>query len=261
MFRSFLLISIRNLSRQKGYSLINILGLTLGLTVSFLIILYIFDELSYDRFHRDSDRIYRVAVTGKLGEMPLDVAVTPGPMGPTLSRELPEVEDYTVFFHVGGSQLLRANDRKFYDNHLIYADTSFFRIFTFDMEYGDPVTALKVPYSVVLTESIAKKFFGDTNPVGENILLNNQYNLTITGVIKDPPVETHLAMNLLVSFETLVEQRGHHIFDDWGNMMYYTYLKLKPFVDPDTFTSKISNFLNEYTGEDLEKENIQMASC
>ncbi len=258
MLRSFLIISIRNLSRQKGFSLINILGLTLGLTVGFLIILYIFDELSYDRFHKDYDRIYRIAIDGKLGEMPLNVAVTPGALGHTLKRELPDIEDYTVFFHVGGSQLLSAGDKKFYDNHMVYADTNFFRIFTFNMIYGDPVEALKEPYSVILTKSVAHKYFGNRNPVGEKIKLNNQYDLTVTGVIQDPPSETHLAINLLTSFQTLVKERGPGILDDWGSMMYYTYLKLKPGIDPISFEHKISDFLNKFAGEDMEKENIEM---
>ncbi len=258
MLRSFLIVFIRNLTRQKGFSLINILGLTLGLTVSFLIILYIFNELSYDRFHKDSGRIYRIAIEGKLGEMPLNVAVTPGALGHTLKRELPEIEDYTVFFHVGGSQLLRAGEKKFYDSHMIYADTSFFRIFTFNMIYGNPAEALKAPRSVVLTESVARKYFGDANPVGEILRLNNQTNLTVTGVINDPVEETHLAFNLLTSFQTLVEERGPGILDDWGDMMYYTYLKLKPGIEPKSFEAKISDFLNKYAGENMEEENIEM---
>ncbi len=258
MLRSFLLISFRNLNRQKGYSIINILGLTLGLTVSFLIILFIFSELSYDRFEKDYDRIYRVAIRGKLGEMPLDVAVTPGALGHTLKDKLPEIEDYTVFFHVGGSQLLRVGNKKFYDSHMVYADTGFFKIFDFKMIYGNPSGALKAPYSVILTESIAHRFFGNENPVGETIRLNNQFDLTVTGVIQDPPEETHLAVNLLTSFSTMLEQRGHHILEDWGNMMFYTYLKLNPSVDPKSFEEKIANFLKDYTGEDFEKENIEM---
>ncbi len=258
MLRSFLIISVRNLSRQKGFSLINILGLTLGLTVSFLIILYIFNELSYDRFHKDYDRIYRVAVEGKLGEMPLNVAVTPGALGHTLGRELPGIDDYTVFFHAGGSQLLRAGSRKFYENHLVYADTSFLKIFTFKMIYGDPVEALRLPYSAVLTKSTAQKFFGRGNPVGKIIKLNNQYDLTVTGVIEDPPEETHLALNLLTSFQTLVKQRGPQILDDWGSMMFYTYLKLNPSVDKSAFEKKLANFLKDYSGEFLEEDNIDM---
>ena len=258
MLRSFLIISIRNLSRQKGFSMINILGLTLGLTVGFLIILYIFDELSYDRFHKDYQRIYRIAIEGKLGEMPLNVAVTPGALGHTLKEELPDIEDYTVFFHVGGNQLMRAGNHKFYDSHMVYADSGFFRIFTFDMLYGDPAEALKKSGSVVLTRSLSRKYFGDTNPLGENIRLNNQTNLTVTGVIQDPPAETHLALNLLTSFETLLDDRGHNIMDNWGNMMFYTYLKLKPGVDPEAFRLKIRDFLKKYAGEDMAEENIEM---
>ncbi|HYW96265.1 MAG TPA: ABC transporter permease [Bacteroidales bacterium] len=258
MLRSFLIISFRNLSRQKGFSLINILGLTLGLTIGFLIILYIFNEVSYDRFHKDYDRIYRVAIRGKLGEMPINVAVTPGALGHTLKKELPEIEDYTMFFHVGGSQLMRAGDKKFYDNHMLYADTGFFRIFTFKMIYGDQATALSAPYSVVLTQSLAMKYFGDMNPVGETIRLNNQYDLTVTGVIEDPGDKTHLAMNMLTSFLTYADQRGPVVYDDWGSMMFYTYLKLKPETDPVVFERKISRFLDEYSGEDMEEENIEM---
>jgi putative ABC transport system permease protein len=127
MLKNFITISVRNILRQKGFSLINLLGLTLGLTVGFMIVIYIYNELSYDKFHKEYDRIFRVAVSGKLAEMPLNVAVTPGALGIHLKKDLPEVEEYTMFEHNGGNQLLQIENEKYYDQHIIYADTNFFK--------------------------------------------------------------------------------------------------------------------------------------
>lgn len=258
MLRNFLIISFRNLIRQKGFSLINLLGLTLGLTVSFLILLYVFDELSYDKFHKDYDRIYRIAIRGHLGEMPLNVAVTPGALAINLAEELPEVESYALFEHVSGDQLFRSGDKKFYENHLVYTDENFFKTFTFNFLYGDPGEALEVPYSIVLKKSISQRFFGTTNSIGESIKLNNDKDYTVTGIIDDPPPETHLAVNFLASFSTRVAENGANMYEDWGSLMYYSYIKLKQGVSREAFEKKLNEYLNQKISEEDEESNIQI---
>jgi putative ABC transport system permease protein len=258
MLKNFLIISFRNLIRQKGFSLINLLGLTMGLTVSFLILLYVFNELSYDKFHKDSHRIYRIAISGNLGEMPLNVAVTPGALAMNLAREMPEVEEYTLFEHLSGDQLFRSGDNKFYENHLVYADERFFRIFNFTFLYGDPETALTDPYTLVLKRSISERFFGTANSIGEIIKLNNDKDYIVTGIIEDPPDETHLAVNFIASFATRVSETKTNMYEDWGSMMYYSYLKLKEGVSKELFENKMADFLNKKLLEEDEETKIKI---
>lgn len=230
----------------------------MGLTVSFLILLYVFNELSYDKFHKDSDRLYRIAISGNLGEMPLNVAVTPGALAMNLAKEMPEVEAYTLFEHLSGDQLFRSGDKKFYENHLIYADEKFFQIFNFKFLYGDPETALDEPYSLVLKKSISKRFFGTENSLGEIIKLNNDKDYIVTGIIEDPPDETHLAVNFIASFATRISETGNNMYEDWGSMMYYSYIKLKPEVSKELFETKMADFLNEKLMEEDEETKIKI---
>ena len=258
MFKNFIIISFRNLVRQRGFSLINLLGLTMGLTVSFLILLYIFNELSYDKFHKDSDRIYRIAIKGNLGDRPLNVAVTPGALVHNLGNDMPEVEQYSMFEHLGSDQLFRNGDKKYYENHLIYADSNFFTIFSFNFLYGDPHTALIDPYTIVLKESISKKFFGTSNSVGKTLRINNERDYLITGVIQDPPSETHLPVNFIASFETRIRENGPDMLNNWGAMMYYSYIKLREGVDKANFQNKIKNYLVEKLDEEIEEGKFSL---
>lgn len=258
MFKSFLIVSMRSLIRQKGFSLINLLGLTIGLTVSFLILLYVFSELSYDKFHRDHQQIYRVAMRGNLGDMPINVAVTPGALGLNIQREMPEVEHYTMFEHITGDQLFSTGEAKFYESHLIFADSNFFDIFNFHLIYGDKNQALKEPNSIVLTSELAQKYFGTANPVGKQLKLNNSKDLTITGVLGEVPEETHLPIKTLVSFQTRVSEQNGSMLEDWGSLMYYTYIKLSESTVPDVLEGKLKTYLNLKMQDEFKNLNINI---
>ncbi len=259
MFRNFFLISLRNLSRQKGFSFINILGLSLAFTVGFLIILYILSELSFDKFHKDYQRIFRVCVEGKLSGSPLNMAITPAGLGGQLKKDYPEVETNTVFHHLGNKQLLGTEEKRFYITHILYADSSFLKLFNFKLIQGDQKTALNTPNKVVLTKSMAQKYFGDTIPLGKKMRLNNQTNLTVSGVTEDPPEETHLAFNLIISFETLTAQLGPEIYDNWGSLNYYTYIKLAEGVSRQNFDKQIAGLINTKIHEtDGLEENVSV---
>ncbi|MCF8391209.1 MAG: ABC transporter permease [Bacteroidales bacterium] len=258
MLRSYLRISFRNLVRQKGFSIINLLGLTMGLTVGFTILLYVFSELSYDKFHDNPERIFRVAIRGNLGDMPLDIAVTPNALGYSLKEEMQEIESYSLFEHVSGDQLFSTENSKFYENHLIYADSSFLDIFKFNFLYGDKTSALNEPYSIILTESLSTKLFGDTIPLGNYIRLNNEAKYLVTGIIEDQPTETHLPVNCIISLRTRMSQNGNEINADWANLMYYTYIKLAPEVDPVQFELKLKEYINERIQEDISGTNINL---
>lgn len=258
MLRSYLIISFRNLVRQKGFSIINILGLTMGLTVGFTILLFVFSEVSYDNFHKNADQIFRVAIRGNLGDMQLDMAVTPGALGYNLKEDMPEIESYTLFEHVAGDQLFSKDQVKFYENHLIYAENSFLDVFTFNFIYGTKENSLVDPYTMVLTESLAIKLFGDANPLGQSLRLNNADEYIITGVIEDLPGETHLLVNCIISFQTRRSENGNQINEDWTNLVYYTYIKLFPGVDPIIFEKKLEEYINEKIQEDISTTNINL---
>ena len=251
MFRSFLIISFRNLIRQKGFSIINLSGLTLGLTVGFTILLYVFNELSYDNFHENPEQIFRVAISGNLGDMPLDVAVTPGALGQNLKSDMPDLESYTMFEHVSEDLLFSTETIKFYENHLIYADNSFFDIFSVQFIYGNPEESLSEAYSLVLTQTMSNKLFSDENPLGKEVRLNNANNYVITGVIEDLPAETHMPINCVASFETRIREKGIGIFEDWGSLMYYTYIKLYQNTDFLQFENKLKSYINTKMEEDI----------
>src|ERR1700735_2759377 len=182
MFRSYLTIALRNLWKRRAFSFINIFGLSVGMTACFLIFLYVRFELSYDSFHRNADRIYRVVCDIKT---PTETIHTDGPSWPVLpnlTHEFPEVE--SAVRTVGSSLLLRKGDIKFQEEHALFADPAFFQIFDFTLIQGDPKTVLKDPFSVVFSESAAKKYFGNENPIGQTLLLAQKgWPVRVTGLM------------------------------------------------------------------------------
>jgi putative ABC transport system permease protein len=243
MIRNYIITAFRSIVRQKGFSLINILGLTIGLSISFLILFYVFDEFSYDKFHKNSDRIYRLIVKGTLGEMNLQAAVTPKALAGKLKKDVPDVEESTVFEIESTSYLLKIGETKIYDRDFLYADTSFFKIFNFPLLYGDPVTSLSQPYSILISESFAKKFFGSKNPSGELIRINEQRDYTVTGVFSDLRPESHISFNFLISMESKVLETGGKLMDNWEDLNSYTYVKMHENADMQAFQTKLDTIL------------------
>ena len=167
MFRNFLKTTLRSLLRDKYYSLINIAGLAIGLAVTILIILFIYDELTFDRFHTMYERVYRLESDFTLDNKHLKAAVTQVPLGPTLKDEYPEIEEFTRCLPIG-TMYLRYGEKDFQEDSIWYADSTFFRLFTHIFIYGDPNTALVKPNTMVVTKSFAQRYFGDRDPVGES---------------------------------------------------------------------------------------------
>jgi putative ABC transport system permease protein len=256
MLRSFITIAFRNLLRQKGFTLINILGLTIGLTASALIILYIIHELGYDRFHEHADRIYRVAVRGEISGQQLDVAVSSPPFGPALKADYPEVVEYTRLNPVRNS-LLTMGDIKFYEENILFADSAFLTMFTVPMIQGDPGSALEAQGSIVLTESLAGKYFGDESPIGMSIRYNDQLDLNVTGVCRDYRDDSHLKFSALISFSTFSEILGEDWFNAWGSLSMYTYIQLNEHTGERTLQEKIPGFLQKYFSEEMEESSIR----
>jgi ABC-type antimicrobial peptide transport system permease subunit len=228
--------------RQKGHSFINIIGLAIGLASCLLITLWILDELSYDKFHKDSQQIYHILAHGTVKNNP----VTPSPLAPALEDEVPEVVHATRYEGML-EVLLSHKEKEFYEDDLRAVDPCFFKIFTFPFLKGNPDTALKDVNSIVITESIAEKYFGSENPIGKVLTMNNQRELTVTGVIKNVPHNSTLRFDILVPHEIRrinMKQQGWEM--NWGTFSSQTFIKLRPDCSPGDMNQKIANFIQKH---------------
>ena len=244
--------------KNKGYTVLNALGLSMGLACFTLISLWVKDELSYDQFHANADRIFRIGglFTDESGKF--DQAVTCIPLAPALESDLPEVEA-ALRIDVNDA-VVQYGDVKFNEPDILAVDPSFLKIFSFKLLEGDAATALNEPYNIIISESMAKKYFGDKDPVGESLRIlkydpdGQGAEYKITGIIEDCPANSHLHYNFLFSFKTIetVDPRsfGH---DGWFSNGYYTYVLLKPGADLELLNKKLSTFLEKYIGSDMKK--------
>jgi putative ABC transport system permease protein len=223
-----------------GLKILNITGLALGLASVVYISIWISHELSYDRFHKDSDRIFRIESLLNFGGEPVVWEVAPAPAAESVRSEFPEVEN-SVAMQKGYTAIVKVNEDVFYENNLYYSTPEFFDIFSFRLLSGDHDKVLKDPYSVVISAGEAARFFGDRNPLGNTIILDNKYVLTISGIIEDAPSNSHLRIDYLVPFSLLKE--GGSDLSDWHKLDYLTYIKLKKNIDPEQFNQKIVNYL------------------
>jgi putative ABC transport system permease protein len=188
MFKNYLKTALRSISRNKSYTLINVLGLITGVSFSCMLYVYVSHELSYDAFHKKSDRIYRVITIDKRDpENARRYGVTVPPVGPELINNYPEVKEMVRLHRFVGQVVFEVGGQSFQERNWYTADPNFFDIFDFKFVSGTKSTALKDPYSLVLTESMAKKYFGDNNPIGQVIQKTSLGPVTVTGVIKNPP--------------------------------------------------------------------------
>jgi putative ABC transport system permease protein len=240
MLRNYLKISLRNLVRHKIYSIINIIGLAVGMASCILILLWVQDELSYDKFHENADMLYRVIDEQHFSDgQTARYAPTPPPLAPALKQDFPEIINSTRVRDAGRT-LLKYGENVFYENRGYFADPSIFDMFTFPFIKGDPETALSQPFSLVITEEMAEKYFGDEDPIGETLAVDTQFDFSVTGVIKNIPQNTHLQFDFLVPL-TLLEQFGQDL-NHWGDNSYYTYVMLKKDIQAKEVEEKISNY-------------------
>ena len=256
MWRNYLIIALRNLRRNKVFSLINILGLAAGLTTCLLIMVYVLDEASYDRQFADLDRLYRITL--KAGN--IDWAAAPAPLSGALKAEMPEVEQSTRLLKLSSmtnvivSYQQGREDRHFRETNAYYVDSTFFRVLSYPFSYGSPVTALDRPNTVVISATLAGKLFGNEDPVGREIKLDGgagQTAYTVSGVFQDQGLRTHIPSNLFMSMNSTdvawVRQETN-----WGMQnIFHTYIKLRPGVDPVAFEKKLTPFFYQHGGEDL----------
>jgi len=249
MFQSYFKIGWRNLMKTKVYSFINILGLSIGLSVCLIILEYVKFEKSYDRFHPQSNTIYRVILGSESdGQVTWDAANF-APTAPALKNDFPEVVEYTRITPEYFGLVLNLHEKIFEEKKVYYADSTFFNFFGYKLLLGDAKTALREPRSMVLSQSVAEKYFGEKSswkesPVGRLILVNNKESYTLTGIMEDTPVNSHLKFNALISFTTFIEKKDPT--NDWGWNDFYTYIKLQPKTDYKTLESKLDNVLRRH---------------
>ena len=256
MLKNYLNIAIRSLKRQKVHSFINIVGLSLGLSACIIISLYVRYELSFEQMHENRDRIFRVTTSLETPERNTNIAVTPARV-PLISRtDYPQVETVTqVFdFSQGRRYLTRVDDNSFYETDLFFADQHFFEIFQYAFVAGDPKTALDGPNKVVLTEEMARKYFGDKDAYGQSMQVNNG-TYEVTGVIKDIPENTMIRFDFLYSLATIGQQARD---TGWFPMNYLTYVQTKENADAEVYINALNKRLQDEFGEQLKAQGISM---
>ncbi|MEX1240636.1 MAG: ABC transporter permease [Cyclobacteriaceae bacterium] len=223
MISNYIKVAIRNLLRQKGFSFINIVGLALGISCTALIGMWVDDELSYDRFHKDHERMYRITAT--LPELKVHAAVSSAPLALAAKNEIPEVEE-AVRISNFNRDLIQVGDMKFEEKGTIYADSNFFTVFTFPFIKGDAVNALQNPEGIVITEEMAMKYFGSTDVLEKTIRKNNKDDFTVTGVIENIPHNSHLRFDFVQPMRYLARSHNDLKNNVWDNFNWFTFLKL-----------------------------------
>jgi len=251
MFRNYLIFAFRNLKRHKIYSFINIFGLAVGMTCAILILLWIQDELSYDRFHKNANDIYRVVEKWQYSSGEMDYnRVTPGPLAPVLKADYPEIIHSTRFY--GGYEKWQLTyDEKSYLSPGGAADSDFFSIFTFPFVKGNPKTAFSKPHSMVITKDLAKKFFGQDDPLGETIRLENS-SFEVTGIIENIPRNSHLRFDFLIPCEIFSS-----LEEDWSSNNCYTYVSLQKNCSHKELSEKIAGVIQKHSPTSIETLYLQ----
>lgn len=261
MFSTYLKVTLRSIISQKVYSFINISGLAIGLTCFILIFLYIQDELSYDRFHSNSADIYRLVEKFESDGVGEHSASVPFPTGPTLVEEYSaEVINQVRFFNFQSPTVALANkeaDRAFNESRFFFADGAFLSLFDFELIQGDPQTALDNPEALLITESMAQKYFGDKDPIGQLLEFQGEQQLQVTGVLKDAPLNAHFQFDFISSFSSLNHWYNGQLPNGWYWNPCWTYVQLEKNIDPDGFAAKMGDFVNKYF-PDFIKEDITL---
>jgi len=251
MLKNYFNVAIRNILKHKFFSAINILGMTIGVAACLLIILYVADELSFDRFHAKADRIYQVGLHGKIAGQDIRTANTCPPMAAALVAEIPEVESAIRVTPYFGRPAVKYEEKVLTEEKVFYADSNFFEFFSFILKEGDVKTALKEPNTVVLTEDIAKKYFGAEAAVGKLMVIgNDNKTFKVTGIAENPPANSHFGFNILISSQSSENLKPPGI---WLNNFMYTYYTLRPLATVEQVNAKYEDLVVKYVGPEIEK--------
>ncbi len=242
MLKNYLTVAFRHLVRNKAFSFINLAGLAVGMAACVLILLYVRDERSYDQFHEKADHLYRLAQAGS--------ALTPPPLAPALAQTYAGIEGFTRIMPSSGDVLIRQGESlRFYEKRFYWADSTLFSLFSFPLLKGNPDKALTGVYHVVITEDIARKYFGDEDPMGRILIfdIGMKVELTVTGVMANPPANAHFRPDFLASLFSF-EAIGYMTFDDWDQNRYYSYISMRPGQSAETIEAGLPTFFETHTG-------------
>jgi len=244
MFKNYLKTGLRNIFKHKFYSLINISGLTIGIAAAIFIVIYISDELSYDRFHENIDHMYRVSLHGKLGGQEIETVATCPPLAAAMADEIPEVSASCRLRALGGV-VIRYNDNVYTEDQLFHTDSNFFEFFSFRLLDGDPKSCLVEPQSIVMTKAMAKKYFGEEPAVGKLLTVGDgNETFKVTGVVDEAPSNSHIKFNFLISASTADDLSS----GVWLNNYLNTYFTIYPGSDLDNVQSKLDSMVIKYVG-------------
>ena len=245
LIRNYFKTAFRSLIRYKTQTFLNILSLTIGLAVSTIIILFVRDEFTYDAYHEKKDQIYRLANNWKGGDNITPWARTSTPMAPALKEEYPEIKQAIRVRKNPRTDLLAFGDQKFYEDKLYFADPEVFEVFSFPLKVGNPSKALKNKNSILLTERIAKKYFGDEDPLGKILTYDNQHELKVTGILDDIPSNSHFTFEMLADFATVEDVLGEQRTKNWFWFDIQTYLLLSDNADPALLEEKFPDLVKK----------------
>lgn len=262
MFKHFVLISWRNILHNKFYTILLVIGLAVGIASSLLVGLYTWHELTYDNFHEKKDRVFLVGVGSKEGAEASQTGWTTPPTGPALQEFFPEIETSARLCLWFDEVVVSKDEKKSVETKILGADSTVFQVFTIPFIAGDPKTALTQPNSVVITESIAKKYFGDKSPVGEMLQFDHFFHLCkVTGVVKDYPDNSHFDFNILLSLSSL-KTINFDFANSWGNHTFSTYVLLREKADKEAIAGRLPQFvqksLDPYLKQKFQKSYAEM---
>ncbi|MGD8536980.1 MAG: ABC transporter permease, partial [Candidatus Aminicenantes bacterium] len=222
MFKNAVKVALRNMKRQKGYSLINIFGLAVGMACCILILLWVQDELSYDRYHEKADQIYRVVLKGRMSNREINFSTSPAPLANALVDDFSEVQEATRFLR-SRNVLVRYQDKHFNESLMLYTDSNFFDVFSIPLIKGDPKKVLSQPNSVVITKAAALKYFSEEDPIGKTLTMNNRVDFRVTGLAENVPNNTHFHTDFFASLVTIPDSRS----PNWFSNPYHTYIVIR----------------------------------
>ena len=248
MIKNYFKTALRNLKKHKFYGIINVVGLSIGIACTLLISLYILDELSYDKYNVNGDRIYRVISHLKFGGNDSRLAVCPAPMAKAIRDEIPEIEN-SARFRSWGSFLVKKDKENIKEYNVVWADPEVFEIFTIPLIEGNPKTVLRDPNTLVISESTAKKYFGDEDPMNQILTLNNDMVYKVTGVYKDIPQNSHFHFSMMLAMDGLKESK----VDMWLSNNFHTYFLLRKGSDPQAVQKKINDIIYKYAGPQVKQ--------
>ena len=254
MIQNFFKIAIRNILRHKGFTFINVTGLAVGLAASLLILLWVQDEFSFEKFNRNAESIYRVEEDQFYSGARYHVTVTPVPSGPVWKEKIPEIEDQVRINFWLPRVLFKYEDKVFFESSIAAVDSGLLKVFTFPLSMGDPNTALNSPHSIILTQKLATKYFGKDNPVGKTLTVENKAQFTVTGVFREIPGNSMFTFSAVIPYSYMKEIGAAD--NSWGNNSIFTFVQLKQGADTKAVNKKLTDIVVEHNPETNTKFSV-----